>query len=54
VLVDGTMGQWAICTRCARRFGKNQGGGWRALAPWLLAPIVVLLVLLVLLHWAFG
>jgi hypothetical protein len=53
VLVDGTLGQWAICTRCEKRFGRNQSSGWRTLAPWLLAPIVLLVALLVVLHVVF-
>lgn len=51
VLTEGGAGPWAVCKRCARRGGNSLGRGWRSLAPWLVAPLIVLSALLALLHW---
>jgi hypothetical protein len=54
VLVGGTAGRWAICTRCERRHGASARRAWVSLGFWLLLPLAFLTALLSLLHWLFG
>jgi hypothetical protein len=54
VLTEGSAQPWAICLNCNGRKGSSLSRSWLSLGLWLLMPLVALVVLIVLLQWAFG